>query len=206
MAGSKTTQTRFVQSLSQRSKTRTSVADPGSASSGTFQRMQFFPFFIYFCYLFYLGHHSLLELQTKIRRQNNSSTFCLFKSHILETFMSSAASASVHATCKRSQKAPRAKSGHLDFLRWIPMIQVPLHSSYVALQYKTGTMFFHLAVPELHAVKNSAKIVISPCTFTYKPMILTVQAILAIKGHHEVLLKVVGAFTISLLFHLHSYY
>ena len=34
------------QSLSQRSKTRTSVADPGSASGGTFQCMQFLPFFI----------------------------------------------------------------------------------------------------------------------------------------------------------------
>ena len=108
-------QTSILQSLSQRSKTRTSVADPGSASGGTFQCMQFLPFFIYFSYLFYLGHLSLLGLQTKTRRQRNSSTFCSFKSHNPETFMSSAASAFVHATRKRSQKVPRAKSGTFWF-------------------------------------------------------------------------------------------
>ena len=107
--------------------------------------------------------------------------------------------ASAHKKCLAQ------KVGHLGSLGWIPIIQISFESSCVALQYKTGIKFSHRAVPELHAVKNSAKIVISPCTFTYKPMILTVQAILAIKGHLEVLLKVVGAFTISLLFHLHSY-
>ena len=95
---------RTMQSLSQRSKTRTNVADPGSTSGGTFQCMQFLPFFIYFSYLFYLGHLSLLGLQTKTRRQSNSSTFSSFKSHNPETFMSSAAIAFVHAVCKRSQK------------------------------------------------------------------------------------------------------
>ena len=50
------------------------------------------------------------------------------------------------------------------------MIQVPLNSSCVALQYKTGTKFFHGAVPKLHAVKNSTKIAILLCTFTYKLM------------------------------------
>ena len=79
------------QSLNQRSKMRTSVADPGSASGGTCQCMQFLPFFIYFSYLFYLGHLSPLALQTKTRRQSNSSTFCSFKSHNTETFMSSMA-------------------------------------------------------------------------------------------------------------------
>ena len=161
------------QSLSQRSKTRTSVADPGSASGGTFQCMQFLPFFIYFSYLFYLGHLSLLGLQTKTRRQRNSSTSCSFKSHNLETFMSSAASAFVHATRKRSQKVPRAKSGTFWF-PWMDshdsMIQVPFNSSCVVLQYKTGTKFFHRAVPKLHTVKNSTKIAILLCTFTYKPM------------------------------------
>ena len=34
------------------------------------------------------------------------------------------------------------------------MIQGPFHSSCVALQYKTGTKFFHQAVPELHGIKN----------------------------------------------------
>ena len=112
-----------VQSLSQRSKTRTSVADPGSASGGTFQCMQFLPFLSIFSYLFYLGHLSLLGLQTKTRRQSNSSTLCSFKSHNPETFMSSTASASVHAICKRSQKCLTQKVGHLGSLGWIPMIQ-----------------------------------------------------------------------------------
>ena len=115
LSTSATTRQILEQSLSQRSKTRTSVADPGSASGGTFQCMQFLPFFIYFSYLFYLGHLSFLGLQTKTRRQRNSSTFSLFKSYNSETFMTSAASAFVHATRKRSQKVPRAKSGTFWF-------------------------------------------------------------------------------------------
>ena len=62
--------------------------------------------------------------------------------------MSSAASAFVHATRKRSQKVVRFGSPG-----WIPMIQAPFNSSCVALQYETGTKFFHRAVPMLHAVK-----------------------------------------------------
>ena len=93
----------------------TNVADPGSASGGTFQSMQFLPFFIYFSYLSYLGHLSLLGLQTKTRTQRNSSTFCSFKSYNPETFMSSAATAFMHATLKRSQKVPCAKSGTFWF-------------------------------------------------------------------------------------------
>ena len=101
-------------------------------------------FFIYFSYLFYLGNLSLLELQTKTRRQRNSSTFCSFKSHNPEIlFMSSAASAFVHATRKRSQKVPRAKSGTFWFPWMIPMIQAPFNGSCIALQYETGTTFFH---------------------------------------------------------------
>ena len=46
------------------------------------------------------------------------------------------------------------------------MIQAPLNSSCVALEYKTGTKFFHRAVPKLHAVTNSTKITILLCTFT----------------------------------------
>ena len=34
------------------------------------------------------------------------------------------------------------------------MIQAPFNSSFVALQYKTGTKFFHRAVPELHGIKK----------------------------------------------------
>ena len=102
--------------------------------------MQFLPFFIYFSYSFYLGHLSLLGLQTKtIRRQRNSSTFCWFRSHNPETSMSSTASAFVHATRKHSKKVVRFGSPG-----WIPMIQAPFHSSCVALQYKTGTKFFHI--------------------------------------------------------------
>ena len=76
----------------------------------------FLPFFIYFSYMFYLGHLSLLGLQTKTRRQRNSSTFSSFKYHNPETFMSSVATAFVHDTRKRSQKVPRAKSG----MFWFP--------------------------------------------------------------------------------------
>ena len=123
--------------------------------------MQFLPFFIYFSYLFYLGHLSLLGLQTKIRRQRNSSTFCSFKSHNPETFMSSAASAFVHATRKRSQKCLAQKVVRFGSPGWIPMIQAPLNSCCVALQYKTGTKFFHRAVPELHGITNH-KISVQP--------------------------------------------
>ena len=52
--------------------------------------------------------------------------------------MNSAATAFVHATLKRSQKV-----AHFGSLGWIPMIQVPFCSSCIALQYKTGTKFFH---------------------------------------------------------------
>ena len=63
--------------------------------------------------------------------------------------MSSAATAFMHATLKRSQKVARFGS-----LGWIPMIQASFNSSCTALQYKTGTKFFHRAVPELHGIKK----------------------------------------------------
>ena len=75
--------------------------------------------------------------------------------------MSSAAMAFVHAVCKRSQKCLAQKVIRFGSLGWIPMIQVPFNCSCVALQYETGMKFFHRAVPELHAVKNSTKIDIS---------------------------------------------
>ena len=74
--------------------------------------------------------------------------------------MSFAARASMDAICKRSKKCLAQKVGHLRFLGRIPMIQVPVNSSCVALQYETGTKFFHRAVPELHTIKNSTKIII----------------------------------------------
>ena len=60
--------------------------------------------------------------------------------------MSSAAS--THKKCL-AQKVVRFGSPG-----WIPMIQALFNSSCVALQYKTGTKFFHRAVPELHGIKN----------------------------------------------------
>ena len=53
---------------------------------------------IYFSYLFYLVHLPPLGLQTKTKRQSNSSTFCLFKSYNPEIFMSSMVTAFVHVT------------------------------------------------------------------------------------------------------------
>ena len=41
------------------------------------------------------------------------------------------------------------------------MIQASFNSSYVALQYNTGTKFFHRAVPELNGIKNQ-KISVQP--------------------------------------------
>ena len=149
----------------------TNVADPGSASGGTFQCMQFLPFFIYFSYLSYLGHLSLLGHQTKTRRQRNSSTFCSFKSYNPETFMSSAATAFVHATLKRSQKCLAQKVARFGSLGWIPMIQVPFNSSCTALQYKTGTKFFHRAVPELYGIKKLENF---STTAWYSPCLLEV--------------------------------
>ena len=79
-----TFKTYYYQSLCQRSKTWTSLADPGSTSRATFQFMKFLPFLSIFSYLSYLGHPSLLGLQTKTRRKSNSSTFLSFKPHCLE--------------------------------------------------------------------------------------------------------------------------
>ena len=57
--------------------------------------------------------------------------------------MSSAVIALVHAVYKRSQKCLAQKVVRFGSLGWIPMIQVPFNSSCVALQYETGTKFFH---------------------------------------------------------------
>ena len=71
--------------------------------------------------------------------------------------MSSAVNVFVHAIHKRPQKCLAQKVGNFGSLRPVPMIQQPFCSSCVALQYEPGTKFFHRAVPELHAVKISAK-------------------------------------------------
>ena len=75
--------------------------------------------------------------------------------------MSSAVNVFVHAIRKRLKKCLAQKVGHLGSLGPIPMIQTPLDSSRVALQYQPGTKFFHRAVPELHAGKIGAKITFS---------------------------------------------
>ena len=78
------------------------------------------------------------------------STFFSFKSHNPETFMSSMVNGFVHAVRKRSQKVPCTK---WDINGLIPMNQPQFCSSCVALQYETGTKFFHQAVPELCNIK-----------------------------------------------------
>jgi hypothetical protein len=100
-------------------------------------------------YLFYLRHISLLGLQIKTKTHSNSSPFCSFKSYNSDIFMSSVVTTSVHATRRYPQKVPRTESGMGWSLGWIPMFQLPFNSSCVALQYETGTKFFHQAVPEL---------------------------------------------------------
>ena len=72
---------------------------------------------LYIFFLPVLSRPSFTSRTPKTRRQRNSSTFCSFKSYNPETFMSSAATAFVHATLKRSQKVPRAKSGTFWFHR-----------------------------------------------------------------------------------------
>ena len=78
--------------------------------------------------------------------------------------MSSAVTAFVHATLKRSQNVPRAKSGTF----WFPTMDshdsstIPCYSACV-LQYKTGTKFFHSA--KLYAVKS-----INFCYFTIETL------------------------------------
>ena len=57
--------------------------------------------------------------------------------------MSSAVNVFVHAIRKRPKKCLAQKVGHLGLLHPIPMIQAPLDSSCVALQYEPGTKFFH---------------------------------------------------------------
>ena len=73
--------------------------------------------------------------------------------------MSSAVTVFVHAIRKHSKKCLAQKMGNLGSLGPIPMIQPPFNSTSVALQYEPGTKFFHRAVPELHALKYSAKII-----------------------------------------------
>ena len=68
--------------------------------------------------------------------------------------MSSVVNVFVHAIHRRSKKFLAQKVGHLGSLGPIPMIQPPLDSSWVALQFEPGTKFFHQAVPEMHNIKN----------------------------------------------------
>ena len=131
-----------------------------SASGGIFQCMQFLPF-IYFSYLLYLGHLSLLGLQTKpedratLVRSARSSPITWGHSWAPWQPLLCMLLTSAHKKCL-AQKVARFGS-----LGWIPIIRVAFNSSCVALQYKTGTKFFHRAVPELHGIKNR-KISVQP--------------------------------------------
>ena len=60
----------------------------------------------------------------------------------------------VHAICKRSQKCLVQNVARFCSLGPIPMIQSPFNSSCVALQYESGTKFFHQAVPESHDIQS----------------------------------------------------
>jgi hypothetical protein len=77
--------------------------------------------------------------------------------------MSSAVGAYVHACYSQvlAKSATRKKWGQIGSLGWIPMIQSPFYSSCAALQYETGTKFFHQAVPEIHAIEK-LKISVQP--------------------------------------------
>ena len=67
--------------------------------------------------------------------------------------MSFAVNAFVHAICKCSRMTLVQKVVHFP-LRLIPMIQLPLDSTCVALQYEPGTKFFHGVVPKICGIQN----------------------------------------------------
>ena len=68
--------------------------------------------------------------------------------------MSSAVKVFVHAICKHLKKCLVQKVGHLGLLHPIPIIQLPLNITCVALQHETGTKFFHRASAEIHGIKG----------------------------------------------------
>ena len=107
------------------------VAVPGSASRNTFQCMQFLLF--YLCFI--PGHSFTSRTPNKDHRWSNSSTFHWFKSHSLETSMSSAVNSFVHAIRKYSQKCLKLvqKVASFGSLGPIPMIQP--HSIALVLLY-----------------------------------------------------------------------
>ena len=117
------------QLLRQWSKMRASLFYAGSTSGATFQCIKFLPLVFIFAYLSYLGHRLLLGLQTKTRKESNSSTFFSFKSHNLEIFMSSAMTIFVHAMRKCSEKCLMQKVACFGSPKWISMIQAPFCSS-----------------------------------------------------------------------------
>ena len=144
----------LIQSLCQRSKTRTNLTDSGSASRATFQCMQFLSIF---SYLSYLGHPSFLGLQ----RPEDRATLLLSSCSSLITRRCSWALrwtvlcmlfASAHKKC------PVQKVGHLGSLGPIPMIQPPVCSSCVALQYETEIERFRN-----YATSKIRKISAQPC-------------------------------------------
>ena len=109
-----------VQPLGQRSTYNTTIADPGSPYVHTFQCLIFFrlqPFF----YGWYLSSTSLPRLQTKTRRQSNSSvsTFLFYNP---ETPRSSVAAVKRHPFFTRHKKRLAGKVARIGSTTAIPMI------------------------------------------------------------------------------------
>ena len=71
--------------------------------------------------------------------------------------MSSTVNVFVHAIRTRSKKCLAQKVARFGSLEWIPMIQAPLDSSWVALQHEIGTKFLYRAAPKIQAGKNCVK-------------------------------------------------
>ena len=129
------------QSLGQRSKTRTSLADTGSASGATFQCMQFLPFLSIFPDLFYLGHLSLLGLQrledraTLLLSAHSSHILSAHSSHTLEIFKSFAMTVFVCMLSAGVQKSTSCKKWETSSFGPIPVIQSSFYSLCVALAW-----------------------------------------------------------------------
>ena len=129
----------MMQLSSRWSKTCTSIADSASASSDTFQCMQFLPLFSLF-FLPILGDLSFLGIQ----RPEDRATLLLsaWSNLIIQKYSWALLQALLCMLLASAHKRHLAQ----QVVRFgspgsIPMIQAPFNSSCVALQYKTGTKF-----------------------------------------------------------------
>ena len=109
-----------------------------------------------FCcfYLVFIPVLSRSYFTSRTPKTRRYYAFFLFKFYNPETSISSAVNVFVHAIRKRSKKYLAQKVDYLGSLIPIPMIQPPFNSSCVALQYESGTEFFHQEVLKLHCHKN----------------------------------------------------